>query len=119
MIESYMQNAEVGMTKETYFEMCEALGSEPVAEEIPVEIVDFPVEMQEVLEIYRMLRDNWDTMNGNYLGKHFIGISDLFDIAEIDFVDRKLYLTLLHIVDNIRAQGILKLKPKQQQNPLP
>ena len=113
-----MQNAEVGMTKETYFEMCEALGSEPIAEEIPVEVADFPVEVQEVLEIYRMLQDSWDTMNGNYLGKQFIGISDLFDIAEVDPVDRKAYLTLLHIVDNIRAEGIRKLKPKQQ-NPLP
>lgn len=111
MLYSYMQNAEVKMTKEAYFEMCEALGTEPLEEEIPIEIVDFPLEIQEVLEIYRMLRDDWDMVNGNYMGKQFSGISELFDIMEVNTLDRKLYLTLLHTVDSIRADEIRKQKP--------
>lgn len=112
MLESYMQNADIGMTKEAYFEMCEALGTEPVASEIPIEIADFPLEVQEILELYRMLRDNWDTVGGNYMGKHFAGISELFDVQEVALVDRKLYLTILYVIDAIRADGIRKLKPK-------
>ena len=31
------------MTKEQYFEMCEALGNEPAESEIPIEFDDFPL----------------------------------------------------------------------------
>lgn len=111
MIESYMQNSNVKMTKEAYFEMCEALGTVPIDSEIPVEFADFPTEMQEVLEVYKMLKDDWDTMNGVYLGKTFQGITEVFDIMGIDPVDRRTYLFLLHLVDSIRSEQIKKLKP--------
>ena len=58
------------MTRDTYFEMCEALGTEPVEEEIPVEFEDFCLDVQEALSIYQKLRDEWDYMGGNYIGKN-------------------------------------------------
>ena len=51
MFVSYMQNGSVKMTKEMYFEMCEALGNDPVESEIPVELDDFPLEIQELLNM--------------------------------------------------------------------
>jgi len=99
------------MTKDAYFEMCEALGTTPIESEIPVEYDDFSLEIQEVLEIYRLLKDDWDTMNGNYLGKSFLGILDIFTIMEVDPADRKIYLSLLHMIDSIRSAEIKKLKP--------
>ena len=72
------------MTKDTYFEMCEALGSEPVESEIPVEFDDFPFEVQQAFNAYRMLRDEWDFMNGNYLGKSLIGVKDVLEATEVD-----------------------------------
>lgn len=111
MLESYMQNSNVRMTKDAYFEMCEALGSTPLESEIPVEFDDLPDVIQEVLEIYKLLKDDWDTVNGNYLGKNFLGILDIFNIMEVEFVDRRIYLGLLHLIDSVRSEQIKKSKP--------
>lgn len=91
-----------------YFEMCEALGNEPVESEIPVDLEDFPVEIQEVLELYKFLKDDWEPMSGSYMGKHFIGILDILDLFEIDSRDRKIYLSLLYMIDSIRSKEIKK-----------
>lgn len=101
------------MTKDAYFEMCEALGTTPIDSEIPVEYTDFPPEIQEVMEIYKLLKDDWDTVGGNYLGKNFNGVIDLFALMEIEPTDRKTYLSLLHLVDSIRSDQIKKLKPSE------
>jgi hypothetical protein len=101
-----MQNSSVGMTKNTYFEMCEALGNEPKEEDIPVEFEDFPVEVQQALIAYRMLRDEWDSMNGIYLGKSLIGITEVLEATEIDPQDRKFITTLVRTIDSVRAEEI-------------
>ena len=65
------------MTKEAYFEMCDMLGSEPIEEEIPLELDDFPELVQQAFVIYGMLSDIWEGMSGSYLGKDY---SLLFDL---------------------------------------
>lgn len=103
----------VKMTKEAYFEMCEALGSEPVEEEIPVELDDFPDEVQEAFNVYYKLRDDWDTMNGVYMGKSYTGLRDILDILEIPTQDRKYVLEWLSVMDNSRSKVLEAQKPKQ------
>lgn len=111
MLVSFMQNSQVKMTKEAYFEMCEALGTAPVESEIPIELDDFPFEVQQVLEVYKTLKDDWDPMSGSYMGKHISGIQEIFDIFEVDKSDRRLYLQILNMVDAVRSKEI-----KKQQN---
>ena len=101
-----MQNSNVSMTKDQYFEMCEALGNEPVESEIPVEIDDFPVEVQQAFGVYRMLRDEWDSMNGVYLGKSLIGITEILQATEIDPEDNRFITMLVRLIDQVRAQEI-------------
>jgi hypothetical protein len=108
MVESYLQNSSVGMTKQQYFEMCETLGSEPVEEEIPVEYQDFPDEIQLAISIYRLLRDEWEYMGGTYTGKNLNGIFELFEVYNIDQVDKKYYLELIHVIDAIRINETRK-----------
>lgn len=103
MITSYFENSQVSMTKEAYFEMCEALGSEPVESEIPAELADFPDIIQNVFSLYYILRDDWDTMNGIYLGKNYSGILDTFEIYEVEKADRKFYLEWLMVIDSARS----------------
>ncbi len=98
------------MTKSTYFEMCEMLGSEPVESEIPVEFDDFPIEVQQAFSAYRMLRDEWDTIGGNYLGKSLIGIKDVLEAIEIDPDEQKFIVMLIRIIDDVRSDEINKLK---------
>lgn len=113
MLDSYFQNSSVGMSKDTYFEMCEALGTEPVEAEIPVELDDFPDEVQEAISIYFKLRDEWDTMNGIYLGKSYAGLGDILDILEVEHKDRKYLLEWIAIMDAARSKAIKAQQPKQ------
>jgi hypothetical protein len=108
MIQSYLQNANVGMTKDQYFEMCETLGSDPVEDQIPVEFNDFPDEIQLAISIYRLMRDEWEYMGGTYTGKNFNGIFELFDVYNIEQLDKRYYLELIHIIDGIRIQETRK-----------
>lgn len=94
------------MTKESYFDMCEMLGSEPVESEIPVEFDDFPLEVQQAFSVYRMLRDEWDTMGGSYLGKSLIGIKDLLEATEIEPEDQKFIVVLVRMIDQVRSDEI-------------
>lgn len=97
------------MSKDAYFEMCEMLGSEPIESEIPVEYEDLFDEVQEAIIVYNMLQDNFDTMNGLYLGKVLNGINDIFEIAQIE--DKRTCFTVLQILDNARSKLINTKKP--------
>lgn len=103
------------MTKETYFEMCEALGNEPVESEIPVDFEDFPLEVQQAFSVYKMLRDEWDTMNGLYLGKSLIGIKDILEATEVEPDEHKLITMLVRMIDSVRAEEI----NRKEQNKKP
>ena len=100
------------MTKGTYFEMCRDLGTEPVEEEIPIDYEDFCLDVQEALSIYQKLRDEWDTMNGNYMGKNYSGILDIFTILEVPVEDHKTLFNLVGIIDTHRSKAIADMKPK-------
>lgn len=102
------------MTKEAYFEMCEMLGSEPVESEIPVEFDDFPLEVQQAFNAYRMLRDEWDTMNGNYLGKSLIGVKDVLEATEIEPVEHKFIIMLIRMIDTVRSDEINNKKKMEK-----
>ena len=113
-LESYFQNSAVNMTREQYFEMCEMLGNEPLESEIPIEFEDLPVEAQEALNIYNNLRDDWDYMGGNYIGKSLIGFKDILDMYEVEKSDHKYMYELVMHIDRIRAKQIFDSKPKDK-----
>lgn len=100
------------MTKEAYFEMCEALGTEPIEEEIPVDYEDFCLDVQEALGIYQKLRDEWDSMNGVYLGKNYVGLVDILELLEVPVEDRRTQFELIGIIDKHRSKAIADAKPK-------
>lgn len=102
------------MTKDQYFEMCEALGTEPIDAEIPVDLEDFPLEVQQAFAVYRMLRDEWDSMSGVYLGKTLIGITEILEATEIDPEDTKFIITLVRLIDQVRAKEINSKKANQK-----
>jgi hypothetical protein len=104
----------VSMTKEAYFEICEALGTQPVESEIPVEFDDFPIEVQQAFNAYRMLRDEWDTMSGVYLGKSLIGVKDVLEATEVDASEQRFIIMLIRMIDNIRSDEINNKKKMQE-----
>lgn len=115
MLTSYFQNGMAGVTKETYFEICEQLGTEPLEEEIPVELEDFPNEIQEAINIYFRLRDEWDGFSGTYMGKNFTGLGDILDIYQVSDASRQEILDWIFIIDKVRSKCIADNKPKDNK----
>ena len=102
------------MTRDQYFEMCEALGNDPEESEIPVEFDDFPLEVQQAFNAYKMLRDEWDTMSGTYLGKSLIGVKDILEATEVDLSEQKFIIMLIRIIDAVRSEEINNRKKMQE-----
>jgi hypothetical protein len=102
------------MTKDSYFEMCEMLGEEPIESEIPLELSDFPELVQQCFVMYGILSDNWDSMGGNYLGKDYSIVFKLFDIYQVsDSSEKLLSLDFMQHIDSVRSKLISdKIKAK-------
>jgi hypothetical protein len=96
-----------------YFEICEQMGSEPIEEEIPVDMEDFPIEIQQVLNIYFKLRDEWDGMSGSYMGKSYAGLGDILDIHGIEKADKEYVLDWLTTIDRVRSKIIESSQSKK------
>ncbi len=112
MLVSYFQNSKVGMTKDQYLEMCEMLGNEPVDSEMPVELEDFPTDVHQAFGVYRMLTDNWEGMSGTYIGKLFVGIKDLLEVAEVPPEEHQATIMLCKLIDDVRIQELNKKTEK-------
>lgn len=105
------------MTKDRYYEMCEALGSAPVESEVPIDFEDLPIIAQEALRIYSNLQDNWDYFSGEYVGKSLVGFIDILDIYEVHKEDRREMYELIMKIDEIRGKSIRESKPKKTKSP--
>jgi hypothetical protein len=88
------------MTKEQYLLMCEQLGTEPIEEEIPTEFGDFPHVVQEAIQIFSILPDNWEGMSGTYMGKDYTILPYLMDTI-FEVVNKQQTMQLLLIVASI------------------
>jgi hypothetical protein len=101
------------MTKDSYFEMCEMLGQEPIDEEIPVDHNDFPLEVQQSLAIYNLLEDRWDSMGGGYMGKSYTPVFEFLKLYEVDPLEWLLVIEFLQHIDVVRSKLVAeKLKAK-------
>lgn len=94
------------MSKEKYFDMCEQLGTIPVDSEIPIEIQDLPLQVQQALNVYNMLQDQWEGFAGLYLGKSLIGLQEVLKFNQLEEDEYGLILQLIKTVDIIRTDII-------------
>lgn len=94
------------MTKDRYFELCEMMGNQPKPSEIPVELDDFPIEVQQCFQVYQYLQDNWEAMSGTYLGKNLLGVGELFEIYQID--NPQFALEVIQLIDKFRSEQYLE-----------
>ena len=93
------------MTKESYYEMCEQVGSEPIESEIPVELSDFPDLVQLTLVIYSKLADTYDVGVGKFNGKDYSLVFKFFDLYDIETKDQQIFmLDIMQVADSIRMQ---------------
>ena len=105
------------MTRQLYFEMCEALGTQPLESEIPIELEDLPTEIQEILELYRQLEDRYAEFSGVFLGKSYIGFSQLHEIFSPS-LDKVFCLRILRYIDSLRIEDA-SIKAERQKKMTP
>lgn len=60
------------------------MGVEPKEEDIPKDPSTFSLEAQQALVLLNALPDNWDGMNGVWLGKDYSGLMDIMNIYNVD-----------------------------------
>jgi len=96
-LKSYISNRNIGMTREQYLDMCQEIGSEPIEDEIPVEVDDLTVQSQQVIEIFNYLPDEWGSMGG-YQGKKLDNFPIIFELFEVPKTNWILYLDLLGVL---------------------
>ena len=72
------------MSADQYILMCEQMGWEPKEEDLPQDGSNLSLECQQALTILNALPDNWEGMNGTWLGKDYSGLSAVMDIYEIE-----------------------------------
>lgn len=85
------------MTRESYFNMCEQLGTEPDPDKIPPDIQDLPESVQTSIIIFNTLGDRVYPEIG-YIGKDYTNLPILFDIYGVE--DRELALDVLTFLDS-------------------
>ena len=102
--------------------MCEQLGQEPKLEEMPPEMVDFPLEIQEAFVIHAMLPDRWDGMSGSYMGKDWSALSTMLDIFNVEH--KREVATFLKYIEHfnskkINAEGEKQRKARERSSQAP
>lgn len=85
-----------GLNVDAYLNMCEQLGQEPDPNRMPLDISDFPTEMQVAFFISSLLSDRWDGASGNYLGKDWAPIAYLLKLYEVEYPKTVIYLMKLY-----------------------
>mgnify|MGYP003144788143 CR=1 FL=1 len=96
-----------------YLKICEELGEEPDPEKFPVEMSDFPYEVQLAFHIHDMMPDRWDGMSGFYLGKDWSSLTVLFDTYEIE--DKQTILFFVKVIEGEHS-SVINEEVKRKQD---
>tara|TARA_Y200000002_G_C22112822_1_gene427486 strand:+ start:95 stop:472 length:378 start_codon:yes stop_codon:yes gene_type:complete len=92
-----LNNTDTGMTRERYLEMCEQMGNEPIEEEIPPDMSDFPTIVSEAVSTFNMLGDRLYPEIG-YVGKDYTNLNHYLELYGVE--DKEYFLYLLSWLDS-------------------
>jgi len=98
------------MTKEMYLEMCSQLGSDPLESEIPVELGDMPIEVEQAFHVYNLLPSNIDWFNGNYFGKELSQAPQIMHVMGFDTLTQRELLKILIIINALDQEEVNRKK---------
>jgi len=82
-----------------YLLLCEQLGEEPDPAKMPLELSDFPDEVQVAFFMFSLLPDHWEGMSGSYMGKYWDGIDYFFKLYEVE--DPKTIMYIMKMYESI------------------
>lgn len=107
------------MSKETYLDLCDMMGNEPLEEEMPIDLEDFPELIQQCFHIYSLLQDEWEGMGGTYLGKNYTIIFSLFTLYKLDYEETLIVLATIQYIDSVRSNIIAEKQKASKKSPPP
>ena len=81
---------------EKYLLLCEQLGETPDPTKMPLELSDFPEEVQVAFFMFSLLPDHWEGMSGTYMGKYWDGIDYFFKVYGVENPKQILYFMKLY-----------------------
>jgi hypothetical protein len=85
--------------------MCEAIGSEPLEEEIPPDFEELLYESQMAIVLYNYFPDSWSGgMSSFYVGKIFTNIEYIFNLFNIPEGSRIYILNFMLLIDQENAR---------------
>ena len=91
----------------------ERLGKKPDPEKAPLEIQDFPPEVQYAFLIHSLMSDTWDGMNGVYMGKDWAALGILLDIFKID--NKQQTVHFIKYIEHFNTQQINDKSDRQRK----
>ncbi len=77
---------------------------------MPLEVSEFPEDVQVAFFMHDLLSDKWDGMSGHYLGKDWTQCQHLFELYDIEKRDR---VNMLYFMKMYEAQLV---KTKAEEN---
>ena len=99
-LDRYLDNAQTGMDKSKYYQMCELMGDEVDPDKIPPDIEDFPSYVYTAFIIFNALQDTYTGgMTSVYAGKNYSPIKIMFDLYEVVLEDRLQILQVMQHLD--------------------
>ena len=63
---------------------------------MPLELSEFPEEVQVAFFMFSLLPDYWEGMSGTYMGKHWNGVEYFFEIYDVESPKEILYFMKLY-----------------------
>ena len=78
----------------------------PDPKKMPLEVSDFPDEVQVAFFVFNLLSDRWDGQSGTYLGKDWTQCPQLFELYELE--DRRTVLFIMKLYESLIIQQRLK-----------
>jgi hypothetical protein len=97
--------------------LCEQLDQEPDPDKMPLELSEFPEEVQVAFFMFSLLPDHYEGMSGTYMGKYWDGIDYFFKIYEVDRPKEILYFMKLYenILVSHRAEQAEKKRKAEER----
>jgi len=89
------------------------MGVEPKEEDIPKDPSTFSLEAQQALVVLNALPDNWEGMNGIWLGKDYSGLMDIMEIYNIS--EKREVFDLLKTCEDELGKYYTQKRKEQEQ----
>ena len=104
------------MTKDKYLTVCEQIGQDPIEDKCPPDFTDFPLPVQQAIEVFNKLGDRVVAEVG-YVGKDFTSLPLHMEVMRVE--SKEIFLETLLRLDasmiNRSAEEMKKAREKAKR----